>query len=207
MAKTTMAVRRKGDNVDEKQHTLGIIEKLKTVESNLYRQLEKAEHTARLLQCRKDDDRTKLNSSDTYGFCSALLGFLFGAALGGAIATGDPTAMTFAIGGLATSAASVGINIRTRVVCKKDMKNISKAVSDVWKYYRSLESQLDFVKIKIKRLEQIAESGKINTNEVEQVRSAKYEGKKTIAMDETLRENINKLGASYSDADEVDLMV
>lgn len=193
--------------MDAKQQAQETLDKLREVEKELYHQLEKAEHTAGILRCRKDDDRRKVNSSETYGFCSGLMGVLFGFALWGGITTGDPSTIGFASAGLATSAAAVGVNIRSRMVCKKDMRNINKATSEVWKYYRSLESQLDFVQLKIKRLEQIIASEKIDTKEVEQIRTAKFEGKKSISMDENLKADVNKMGASYSDADEIDLMV
>lgn len=193
--------------MDAKQQAQETLDKLREVEKELYHQLEKAEHTAGILRCRKDDDRRKVNSSETYGFCSGLMGVLFGFALWGGITAGDPSTIGFASAGLATSAAAVGVNIRSRMVCKKDMRNINKATSEVWKYYRSLESQLDFVQLKIKRLEQIIASEKIDTKEVEQIRTAKFEGKKSISMDENLKADVNKMGASYSDADEVDLTV
>ena len=207
MAKIATGLKHKGGVMDEKQQTISLLDKLKAVESELYRQLEKAEHTVGILRCRKDDDRMKMNTSENYGIGSAFMGVLFGFALWGGIATGDPTTIGFASAGLATSAAAVGINVRSRFVCKQDMKNINNVISDIWKYHKSLESQLDFVKLKIKRLEQIMESNKIDSKEVDQVRNAKFEGKKTISMDENLRESINKLGANYSEADEVNLMV
>ena len=207
MENKTKVVKYKGENMDAKQQAIEAIDKLREVEKELYHQLEKAEHTAGILRCRKDDDRRKMSGSETYGFCSGLLGALFGFAMWGGIATGDPTTIGFAAAGLATSAAAVGVNIHARRVCKQDMRNINKATSEVWQYYKSLESQLDFVQLKIKRLEQIVASEKIDEKEIQQIRTAKFEGKKSISMDENLRNDVNKMGASYSDADEIDLMV
>ena len=67
MENKTKVVKYKGENMDAKQQAIEAIDKLREVEKELYHQLEKAEHTAGILRCRKDDDRRKTPSCGFLG--------------------------------------------------------------------------------------------------------------------------------------------